>query len=115
MSDFISPGGDAYVLQVSNGQAHDVTPNLKSSVTWLGWTSPHQLLRVEIEDGEGAIVDCDIQTGDRRLIWKGADAPFTSELAFEPFGFSLSMAKDGQMSAGARTSFDRALRSGLDQ
>jgi dipeptidyl aminopeptidase/acylaminoacyl peptidase len=108
MSDFIAPGGEVFLVDAATGHEANLTPGLKSSVTWLAWTSPSRLLTGEIVDGEGAFAVLDAAGGQRHVLWHGPDAPFASEVAFQPFGYSLSLAADGNASAGIRTSFDHA-------
>jgi len=108
MSDFIAPGGEIFLVDAATGRTRNLTPGLKSSVTWLAWTNSSRLLTGEIADGEGAFAAIELPRGERQLLWHGMDALFAGEVAFQPFGYSLSVASDGRTSAGVRTSFDRA-------
>jgi len=108
MSDFIAPGGDLYLIETASGVARNLTAGLKSSVTWVGWQASSRVLTAEIVDGEGQVASIGLQNGTRQVLWQGTDAPFATQAEFNPFGFSLAISRDGQMTAGVRTSFDRA-------
>jgi len=103
MSDFIAPGGDLFVLDAGGGEARDVTPGVKASVTWFSWTAADRALVTEIVDGGAAIAAVHTDTTNAEILWQGADGPYTGGLVF-----ALSVASDGRTSAAVRESFDHA-------
>jgi dipeptidyl aminopeptidase/acylaminoacyl peptidase len=103
MSDFIAPGGDIFLIDAGGGNARDLTPGLKASVTWIAWTENNEILTTEIVDGEASINTVRTDSTSTQSLWQGADGPYTGGLVF-----ALSIASDGRTSAAVRESFDRA-------
>jgi len=104
MSDEGVHGGDIFVVSAQTGRARNVTPDRKSSPTWMTWLpGENRLLLTEIVEGRAAIASLDTASGRSETLYTGDDT-----LAAHRGGLSLSMAADGKTVAVARQSFVRA-------
>ena len=103
MSDFIAQGGEVFVVDTETRDAHDVTPEIKASITCITWTGPENILATEIVDGGAAVVLVHTSNSSVESLWQGSDGPFTGGLVF-----ALSVAMDGKTSAAIRESFEHA-------
>jgi len=104
MSDEGAHGGDIFVVSAQTGRARNVTPDRKSSPTWMNWLpGENRLLLTEIVDGRAAIASLDTASGRSETLYKGDDT-----LSAHRGGLSLSTAADGKTVAFARQSFVRA-------
>ncbi|GAC1407756.1 MAG: S9 family peptidase [Candidatus Velthaea sp.] len=110
MSDESITGGDVYVVSAAGGEAVDVTPDLKASVTTLTWNaSPSKLTVTELEGGTMSIatVDADAKTLAKR--WTAEETVYANTLdGALPGDEGVSLSRDGAMSAVIRQSFTSA-------
>jgi dipeptidyl aminopeptidase/acylaminoacyl peptidase len=104
MSDEGSHGGDIFVVSAQTGKARNVTPERKSTPTWMTWApGEYRLLFTEIVEGRAAISWLDPGSRRSETLYSGDDT-----LSARGGGLSLSVAADGKTVAAARQSFTRA-------
>ena len=104
MSDEGSHGGDIFVVSTQTGQARNVTPDRKSTPTWMTWVpGEYRLLFTEIVEGRTAISWLDPGSRRSETLYSGDET-----LSARGGGLSLSVAADGKTVAAARQSFTRA-------
>jgi dipeptidyl aminopeptidase/acylaminoacyl peptidase len=104
MSDEGSHGGDIFVVSAQTGKARNVTPERRSTPTWLTWVpGEYRLLFTEIVEGRSAISWLDPGSRRSETLYSGDDT-----LSARGGGLSLSMAADGKTVAAARQSFTQA-------
>jgi dipeptidyl aminopeptidase/acylaminoacyl peptidase len=95
MSDEGVLGGDVWVVPSAGGTARNLTPGLKASASRVFWlTDPDRVVFTGQQDGGSVIAEVDPASGKVRTLWHGD----------ESIG-SLSLARDGKVSALTRTSF----------
>ncbi len=100
MSDFGAIGGDIYVVAAGGGEARNLTPGRKASVSSITWLTSGKIFAVEIADGQNAIVTVDPESGAAKTLWTGAET-----INAEGWGPAASVARDGDTSAVIRSSF----------
>jgi dipeptidyl aminopeptidase/acylaminoacyl peptidase len=100
MSDEVSTGGDSFLINAMGGEARNITPKLKGSVSWLSWSSPSHLLFVQDSQGKSAIIRADVGTGKIEQVWSGMDF-----LNANMWMGSISVAHDGVTVAAVSSSF----------
>jgi len=98
MSDEGSTGGD---LMLFDTAAHNVTPNLKASVTTFEWTGDDQVTAGVNVQGESSLARIRVSDGSVETLWRGA------EVVSERGLIGASLARDGVTSAVIRSSFTR--------
>lgn len=103
MSDEGSTGGDVYTVSVAGGSAKDVTPERKTSPSWLKWTADGKLLMTERVDGGSAVAVLDTVSGTVETLWKADES-----IRAGSDDLSLSLAADGRTAAVIRASWARA-------
>jgi dipeptidyl aminopeptidase/acylaminoacyl peptidase len=103
MSDEGVTGGEVFQVPAGGGAARNLTPNLRSSASFLIWPkrSP-QLYFTEHYDGGSAISKVDPATGQTERLWQGDE---TINVPFDDNGVSLS--DDATASALIRSSWKR--------
>ena len=102
MSDEGATGGDLFVIPAGGGAAHNVTPEIKASVTSFAWTAPDRITFAENTAGESALVRLDTTSGSMETLWHG------EELITSHDGIGASLANDGVTSAVIRSGFRTA-------
>ncbi len=88
MSDEGATGGDMFLIQSTGGEPRNLTPDRKSTPSWLSWRSNTQILFTEFKGGSSAISSMDISTGAVTALWEGGET-----IAAGPEATSLSVAK----------------------
>ncbi len=95
MSDEGSVGGDVFVVPAEGGEARNITPNMKSSASWLRWLPDgKKVLFGQEVDGESGIATVNPATGAITSLWQGLEQVS-----------QFSTAGDGMHSAFVRDSF----------
>jgi len=100
MSDEGSIGGDIFTVPATGGDAHDVTPGIAASPSWLYWESPSKILFTENIDGQAGVSRIDLSSGKISSLWTGSDV-MSTEVDGVP---AVSLAADRQSSAVIRNS-----------
>lgn len=101
MSDEGSVGGDVFLLPATGGEARNLTPDLKASVSAVAWRpGGDEILLLESVDGASGIETLGVRSGKVTPLWSG---PETLSLGWWNFG--LSVASDGKTGAVLRESF----------
>ena len=103
MSDEGSIGGDIFVVSATGGSAHNVTPGIAASPSWLYWESPSKILFTENVDGQAGVSSVDISSEKVSSLWTGSEV-ISTQAEGEP---TLSLAADCQTSAVIRHSSAR--------
>lgn len=104
MSDEGQHGGDIFLVSSQTGQARNLTPDRKSTPTWMTWMpGENRLLFTEIVEGRAAISSIDPSSGRSETLYTGDDT-----LSARGSAPSLSIAADRKMVAAVRQSFSRA-------
>jgi len=102
MSDEGSTGGDIYVVPAMGGaEAHDLTPDRKSSPSWMRWMPSGKILFTETINGGSAIATLDPASRATETLWKGDES-------LRAGADVLSTTKDGKALAVIRSSWTLA-------
>jgi dipeptidyl aminopeptidase/acylaminoacyl peptidase len=106
MSDEGITGGDAYVVAAEGGEAVDVTPNLKASVTTIAWNgSSSKILATELAGDRMVIASIDADAKTQRQLWSGLQTVYASGFAgLAPGDVGVSLSRDGKLAATIRQS-----------
>jgi dipeptidyl aminopeptidase/acylaminoacyl peptidase len=102
MSDQGSVGGEVFLVPLSGGPARNLTPGRAASVNWLQWLADGRLLWSEIVDGASAFARAEVAQGTVERVWSGDEV-----LVADDAELSLSLSRDGAVSAMVRHSFTR--------
>ncbi|HEX3544594.1 MAG TPA: S9 family peptidase [Candidatus Acidoferrum sp.] len=102
MSDAGLTGGDILSVAASGGEAEDLTPEIKASPSWIGWTPEKKIVFTEFVGGDVGLGSVDPQSKQVEILWRGGEY-----LAADSGGFSptISLAKDGKTMAFVRESY----------
>jgi dipeptidyl aminopeptidase/acylaminoacyl peptidase len=100
MSDEPSVGGDIYTIAASGGDATNLTPDRKSSASWLTWTAQGKILFGEFIGGDAAISTVDPASGSVAPLFQD-EGSLTAGL----WGTNISVAGDGSTAAAVRSAF----------
>jgi dipeptidyl aminopeptidase/acylaminoacyl peptidase len=100
MSDQGVTGGDLYLVPAAGGEARDLTPDLKASLTWLAWTAPGEILCQEMADDATVLTAVDPRSGTAHRLWAA------SETIGSGAELGPSLARDGRTSAVIRHGFE---------
>jgi dipeptidyl aminopeptidase/acylaminoacyl peptidase len=100
MSDEESVGGDIYSLPATGSSAQNLTPDRKSSASWLTWTSDGRILFAEFVEGDSAIASLDPANTHIDSVWRGSES-----VSAGLWGPNLSVTPDAKSSAVVRHSF----------
>jgi len=98
MSDEGPTGGDIFLVPVTGGIARNLTPNIKSSPSFLAWNSPEQITFAENLDGKSGFETIQISGGPPHSLWSGEEFIGTNP---EP---NASFSRGGGMTAIVRQS-----------
>jgi dipeptidyl aminopeptidase/acylaminoacyl peptidase len=102
MSDAGLAGGDIFSVAASGGEAQDLTPEIKASPSWIGWTPEKKIFFTEFVGGDVGLGSVDPQSKQMETLWRGGEY-----LAADSGGGSptISLAKDGKTMAFVRESY----------
>jgi dipeptidyl aminopeptidase/acylaminoacyl peptidase len=103
MSDESSVGGDIFVVPAEGGPPRNLTPDRKTSASWLTWTRERRIVAGEFAGGDSSVVSLDPRTGQSEELYRGAD-----HVSAGTWGPSVSISSDGRVSAAMRSSFASA-------
>ncbi len=101
MSDEGATGGDIMVVPATGGDARDVTPGLPSSPASIRWLANGHIFFGENIDGESGFAEVDPASGRVEQLWRGA-----ATVSVNGWLPSLSLSRDGSVTAMTRHSFD---------
>jgi dipeptidyl aminopeptidase/acylaminoacyl peptidase len=102
MSDEGANGGDIYTIPATGGKPRNLTPDLKSSASWIAWRPSSQvILFTEHVDGGSGVATVDVSTGHVTTMWTGAET-----ILAEGRAFCLSLSRDQKTTALVRHAFD---------
>jgi dipeptidyl aminopeptidase/acylaminoacyl peptidase len=100
MSDEPSVGGDIYIISAEGGHAVNLTPDRKSSPSWLSWTPDGKLLFAELVEADSAVASLDPSTSAVLTLWRGSEMVVAG--LWNP---NISVSADGKSAAVIRSSF----------
>jgi dipeptidyl aminopeptidase/acylaminoacyl peptidase len=100
MSDEASVGGDIFVIPADGGKPKNLTPEGKSSASWLAWTKQGKIVAGEFLQGESSVIAIDPATAQIDSVYHGED-----HLTMGTWGPSVSISANGEVMAAARSSF----------
>ena len=102
MSDAGLTGGDIFSVDTSGGEAQDLTPEIKASPSWIGWTPEKKIIFTEFVGGDVGIASVDPQSKKVETLWRGGEYLAAGAGGFSP---TISLAKDGAAMAFVRESY----------
>lgn len=102
MSDAGLTGGDIYLVDANGGEAQDLTPEIKASPSWIGWTSEGKIIFTEFVGGDVGLASVDPQSKNVETLWRGGEYLAAGAGGFSP---TISLAKDGATMAFVRESY----------
>ena len=102
MSDEGLTGGDIDTISADGGDAQNITPNVKSSASWISWTPEAKIVFGKYIGGDAGVSIVDPATKELSSVWRGGERLSVGSSAT---GTTLSVAKDGKTSAVIRSSF----------
>ncbi|MBV8368203.1 MAG: S9 family peptidase [Candidatus Eremiobacteraeota bacterium] len=93
-------------MPASGGEAVDVTPNLKASVTTIAWNgSSKKILATELAGDRMVIATFDPAAKAQRQLWSGQETIYASGFAgLAPGDAGVSVSRDGKLAATIRQS-----------
>ena len=100
MSDEGPNGGDIFLVPMTGGAGRNLTPNIKSSPSYLKWTGPSQITFAENVDGKSGFSTIDTLGGAPQPLWNGEEYIGTGA---EP---DASFSRDGSLTAVVRQSLN---------
>jgi dipeptidyl aminopeptidase/acylaminoacyl peptidase len=100
MSDESSVGGDILVIPAEGSKARNLTPERKTSTSWLTWTQDGKITAGEFVGGDSSVISLDPASGKIEQLYRGGD-----HLSAGTWGPSASISGDGKTSATVRSSF----------
>jgi dipeptidyl aminopeptidase/acylaminoacyl peptidase len=101
MSDQAVVGGDVFVIAPGAGDAHNLTPNMPASASWLAWAG-QDIVFTQNTDGNAGIARVRVD-GTVQQVWRGSEA---ISGAADVYGMSMSASSDGKQAAMVRQSFE---------
>lgn len=102
MSDAGLTGGDIFSVDARGGEAQDLTPEMKASASWIGWTPEKEIIFTEFVGGDVGLGSVDPQSKKVEALWRGGEYLAAGAGGFSP---TISVAKDGATMAFVRESF----------
>src|ERR1700733_329005 len=102
MSDAGLTGGDIFSVGASGGEAQDLTPEIKASPSWIGWTPEKKIIFTEFVGGDVGLASIDPQNKNVEALWRGGEYLTAGAGGFSP---TVSLAKDGATMACVRESY----------
>jgi dipeptidyl aminopeptidase/acylaminoacyl peptidase len=103
MSDEDSVGGDIFLIPATGGKPQNLTPDRKTSASWLAWTRDGKIVAGEFAQGESSIISLDPTSAKIDSLYSGPD-----HVTLGTWGPSASVSDDGKVSAAIRSSFSAA-------
>jgi dipeptidyl aminopeptidase/acylaminoacyl peptidase len=100
MSDEDSVGGDVFLIPAAGGKPQNLTPDRKTSASWLTWTQDGKIVAGEFARGESSIISLDPASAKIASLYSGAD-----HVTLGTWGPSASVSNDGKIFAAIRSSF----------
>ncbi len=100
MSDEPSTGGDIFLVPAGGGEPNNLTPERKSSASWLSWSRDGKILAGEFLQGKSSLVSLDPETRHIETLYSNSDT-----ISMGTWGPSASFSADGKISAAIRSSF----------
>ena len=100
MSDEDSVGGDIFIIPAIGGKPLNLTPDRKTSASWLTWTREGKIIAGEFAQGESSIISLDPSSAKIDALYSAAD-----HVTLGTWGPSASVSNDGKISAAIRSSF----------
>ena len=109
MSDEAITGGDAFVVPAAGGEATNVTPNLKASVTTIAWNgSSTNILATELAGDRMVIASVSADAKTQKQLWTGQEAIYSRGFAgLAPGDAGVSVSRDGKIAATIRQSITK--------
>jgi dipeptidyl aminopeptidase/acylaminoacyl peptidase len=101
MSDAGFTGGDVFAVDAGGGEAQDLTPEIKASPSWIGWTPEKKIIFTEFVGGDIGLANVDPQNKKVQTLWRGGEY-LAGAGGFSP---AISLAKDGKTMAFVRQSY----------
>jgi dipeptidyl aminopeptidase/acylaminoacyl peptidase len=102
MSDAGLTGGDIFSVAASGGEAQELTPDIKASPSWIGWTPEKKIIFTEFVGGDVGLANVDPQNKKVETLWRGGEYLAAGAGGFSP---TISLAKDGATMAFVRESY----------
>jgi dipeptidyl aminopeptidase/acylaminoacyl peptidase len=102
MSDAGLTGGDIFSVDAGGGEAQDLTPEMKASASWIGWTPEKKIIFTEFVGGDVGLASVDPQNKKVEALWRGGEYLAAGAGGFSP---TISLAKDGATMAFVRESY----------
>jgi dipeptidyl aminopeptidase/acylaminoacyl peptidase len=100
MSDEDSVGGDIFSISAAGGKPQNLTPDRKTSASWLTWARDGKIIAGEFAQGESSLISLDPSSGKIDSLYSGPD-----HITLGTWGPSASVSDDGKVSAALRSSF----------
>jgi Dipeptidyl aminopeptidases/acylaminoacyl-peptidases len=100
MSDESSVGGDILVIPAEGSKARNLTPERKTSASWLTWTQDGKITAGEFVGGDSSVISLDPASGKIEQLYRGGD-----HVSAGTWGPSASISGDGKTWATVRSSF----------
>jgi dipeptidyl aminopeptidase/acylaminoacyl peptidase len=100
MSDEDSVGGDIFSIAAAGGKPQNLTPDRKTSASWLTWARDGKIIAGEFAQGESSLISLDPSSGKIDSLYSGPD-----HVTLGTWGPSASVSDDGKVSAALRSSF----------
>jgi dipeptidyl aminopeptidase/acylaminoacyl peptidase len=109
MSDEAITGGDAFVVSPAGGDATNVTPELKASVTTIAWNgSSTTILATELAGDRMVIASIDADAKTQKQLWSGQETIYARGFAgLAPGDSGVSVSRDGKLAATIRQSITK--------
>jgi dipeptidyl aminopeptidase/acylaminoacyl peptidase len=102
MSDAGLTGGDIFSVDASGGEAQDLTPEIKASPSWIGWTREKKIIFTEFVGGDVGLASVDPENKKVETLWRGGEYLAAGAGGFSP---TISLAKDDATMAFVRESY----------
>jgi dipeptidyl aminopeptidase/acylaminoacyl peptidase len=102
MSDAGLTGGDIFSVGAAGGEAQNLTPEIKASPSWIGWTPDKKIIFTEFVGGDVGLANVDPQNKKVETLWRGGEYLAAGAGGFSP---TISLAKDGKTMAFVRQSY----------
>jgi dipeptidyl aminopeptidase/acylaminoacyl peptidase len=102
MSDAGLTGGDIFSVDGGGGEAQDLTPEIKGSPSWIGWTPEKKIIFTEFVGGDVGLASVDPQSKKVETLWRGGEYLAAGAGGFSP---TISLAKDGKTMGFVRESY----------
>jgi dipeptidyl aminopeptidase/acylaminoacyl peptidase len=102
MSDAGLTGGDIFTVSATGGQAENLTPEMKASGSWIGWTPDKKILFAEWVGGDAGIASVDPENKEIEGLWWGGEYLTAMPGLYCP---TISAAQDGKTMAFVKHSY----------